>query len=149
MSSTISSIPSVSTTSSATATCTTAVPGKYGYIPPEACNALYSYYPSFGAAIFLAFLFGTVTGLHIFQAAKYKKVSSWTPKFDPIADIAVDLLLGDHHGLHLGTSIFHLTSHIDPKPSEHQLLYILVPSCASSSSLYGFQGSLVPMLLES
>ena len=76
MSSTISSTSSVTTTSSASATCTTAVPGKYGHIPPEACNAIYSYYPSFGAAIVFALLFGGVTAFHIFQAAKFKKVIS-------------------------------------------------------------------------
>jgi hypothetical protein len=75
MSSTVSNVTSATTTSSATATCTTAVPGKYGYIPPEACNAIYLYDPSFGAAILFAFLFGTVTAGHIFLAAKFKKVS--------------------------------------------------------------------------
>lgn len=74
MSSTISSTTGVTNTSSASATCTTAVPGKHGYIPPEACNAIYMYYPSFGAAILFTGLFGLVTGFHIFQAAKFKKV---------------------------------------------------------------------------
>jgi hypothetical protein len=74
MSSTISSTTSVTSTSSASATCTTAAPGKYGHVPPDACNALYPYYPSFGAALVFAGLFCGVTAFHIFQAAKFKKV---------------------------------------------------------------------------
>ncbi|CZR52838.1 related to phospholipid-translocating ATPase [Phialocephala subalpina] len=77
MSSTISSTAS-STTSSSIATCTTATPGKYGYVDPSACNALYEYHPSFFAAILFSGLYGAVTILHIFQAAKFHKVNMVT-----------------------------------------------------------------------
>ncbi|KAI1070073.1 hypothetical protein LB507_008138 [Fusarium sp. FIESC RH6] len=43
------------TTASAIATCTTAIPGKYGRVPVDACNANYFFDPSFGAN--LAFCF--------------------------------------------------------------------------------------------
>ncbi|KUJ13210.1 RTA1-domain-containing protein [Mollisia scopiformis] len=76
MTSTISSTAST-TVASATATCTTAVPDKNGYVDPSACNALYEYYPSFGAAVLFSFLFSTVTALHIFQAAKFHKKFCW------------------------------------------------------------------------
>lgn len=59
----------------ATSTChPTVLPDKNGYVPPDQCNALYSYYPSFGAAILFSVLFGIVTVAHIIQAFFYKKV---------------------------------------------------------------------------
>jgi hypothetical protein len=73
MSSTISSIPS-STTGRATTSCTSAVPGKYGYVPPNACNSYYNYNPQFSAAVAVAVLFGILSLAHITPAAIYKKV---------------------------------------------------------------------------
>ena len=61
--------------SGATASCVSAVPGKYGYVPPTACNALYGYNPSFAAAIAFAVIFGIVTGAHLIQAVSYRRVS--------------------------------------------------------------------------
>ena len=49
-------------------------PDKNGSVPPTECNALYRFYPSFGAAILFLVLFGVVTVTHIAQAAIYKKV---------------------------------------------------------------------------
>ena len=68
---------STTTSSSSTASCTTAVPGKYGYIPPDACNSNYFYYPSFGAGIAFAVLFGLVFVAHITQAVRFKKNYCW------------------------------------------------------------------------
>jgi hypothetical protein len=59
---------------SATETCTHPKPGKNGYLPPEACDAILLYVPSFGAAIFFTILFGLTTLCHIIQAFIYKKV---------------------------------------------------------------------------
>ncbi|TVY31867.1 hypothetical protein LSUB1_G008679 [Lachnellula subtilissima] len=76
MSSTILSATGSSTsTASASATCTSAVPGKYGHVDPSACNAIYSYSPSFAAAILFSGLLLAALIMHIFQAAKFKKVS--------------------------------------------------------------------------
>lgn len=62
MSSTIASSTGTATsTASATATCTSAVPDKNGYTPPDACGAIYPYYPSFAAAILFSILFGAAT----------------------------------------------------------------------------------------
>ena len=53
----------------------TIAPDKNGFVPPSECNALYRFYPSFGAAILFSILFGIVTVTHISQAAAYKKVN--------------------------------------------------------------------------
>ena len=50
-------------------------PDENGYLPPGTCGALWSYYPSFGAAAGFAALFAILTAVHIWQAIKYKKVS--------------------------------------------------------------------------
>jgi hypothetical protein len=49
-------------------------PDENGYLPPGTCNAHWNYYPSFAAALAFALLFATLTGVHIWQAARYKKV---------------------------------------------------------------------------
>jgi hypothetical protein len=77
MSSTTSSPPS-STTDQLIASCTTAVPGKYGYVPPDACNSYYNYNPQYPAAVAVAVLFGILLLAHVTQAAIYKKVFTWT-----------------------------------------------------------------------
>jgi hypothetical protein len=59
---------------SPTETCTHPKPGKNGYLPPEACDAILLYVPSFGAAIFFTVLFGLTTLCHTVQAFIYKKV---------------------------------------------------------------------------
>jgi hypothetical protein len=65
------------TSSSPTASCTTAVPGKNGYVPPEACNAQWSYDPSFVAAVVFATLFGLLTLAHLGLAILHRKGFSW------------------------------------------------------------------------
>lgn len=52
----------------------TITPDKNGYLPPGTCNALWDYYPSFGAAVVFAALFGILTVIQIRQAILYKKV---------------------------------------------------------------------------
>lgn len=49
-------------------------PDKNGYLPPGTCNAIWNYYPSFAAALVFAGLFAIMTAVHIWQAARYKKV---------------------------------------------------------------------------
>lgn len=51
-------------------------PDENGYLPPGTCNANWNYYPSFSAAAAFAVLFAVVTGMHVWQAARYKKVRS-------------------------------------------------------------------------
>ena len=50
-------------------------PDKNGYVPPGSCGAYFAYYPSFAAAIVTTIIFGILTGIHIFLAAKWKAVS--------------------------------------------------------------------------
>lgn len=59
---------------SPTETCTHPKPGKNGYLPPEACDAILLYVPSLGAAIFFTILFGLTTLCHAVQAFMFKKV---------------------------------------------------------------------------
>ncbi|TVY14480.1 Protein RTA1 [Lachnellula arida] len=78
MSSTILSATGSSTgTASASATCTSAIPDKNGHVDPSACNAIYEYYPSFGAAILFSGLLLAAVIMHISQAAKFKKNFCW------------------------------------------------------------------------
>jgi hypothetical protein len=79
-----STIPTTTTTpppsaasSSTTSTCTTAVPQKYGYVPPDACNSNYNFYPNFDAAVALTALFGVLLVGHVTQAFIYRKRYCW------------------------------------------------------------------------
>lgn len=54
--------------------CTTPKPGKNGYLPPEACDVILYYAPSFGAAVFFCVLYGLLMIAHIAQGLVYKKV---------------------------------------------------------------------------
>lgn len=49
-------------------------PDANGYVPPGECGAIWNYYPSFAAAMVFAVLFGALTAIHIWQAARHKKV---------------------------------------------------------------------------
>ncbi|KAJ5337569.1 hypothetical protein N7452_004297 [Penicillium brevicompactum] len=66
-----------SVTSSTSTACITISPGKHGYLPPESCDVILYYVPSFGAAILFCVLYGLVAMLHIFQAIIYKKRYAW------------------------------------------------------------------------
>ncbi|KAJ6106570.1 hypothetical protein N7512_010087 [Penicillium capsulatum] len=66
-----------STSATSTPTCLDIEPGKNGYLPPEACDVILFYAPSFGAAILFCVLFGLTTMAHLFQAVQYKKRFCW------------------------------------------------------------------------
>jgi hypothetical protein len=65
--------------SSSTATCTTAVPDKYGYVPPDSCNANYGFYPQWEDNTAFAVVFGLSTVAHLAQAVILKKVTHAEP----------------------------------------------------------------------
>ncbi|KAH6895722.1 RTA1 like protein-domain-containing protein [Thelonectria olida] len=65
------------TTSSASVSCTSAVPDKYGHVPIDACDAYYNFYPSFDGNLAFAVLFGITTIIHLVQAIVYKKKYCW------------------------------------------------------------------------
>jgi hypothetical protein len=70
--------PSVTTTTTtSTPSCITAVPGPHGYVPPEACNAQWSYEPSYSAAIAFSVLFCTLTLAHTVLAFTFRKRFCW------------------------------------------------------------------------
>lgn len=71
--------PTSSATTSPTTTCISGLtPDKNGYVPPEACNANFAYYPSFAAAIIFSVIFGLALTLHLIQGITYRKVSETT-----------------------------------------------------------------------
>ncbi|KAH6881032.1 RTA1 like protein-domain-containing protein [Thelonectria olida] len=77
---TISLGPEVASTSSPImASCTTAVPGAYGYVPfdPNTCNSNYHFYPSFTGNLAFATVFGLSTIAHLIEAIVFKKKFCW------------------------------------------------------------------------
>lgn len=54
-----------------------ATPGVDGYVPAEACNALWVYFPSFATAVAFSILFGILTILHLGQAIRYHNGFCW------------------------------------------------------------------------
>ncbi|KAF5980302.1 phospholipid-translocating ATPase [Fusarium bulbicola] len=66
-----------STVSSATSSCTTAVPDKYGYVPPDSCNANYGFYPNWKDNTAFAVAFGLSTVAHVAQAIILKQKFCW------------------------------------------------------------------------
>jgi hypothetical protein len=54
-----------------------ATPATHGYVPAEACNALWQYSPSFAAAIIFSVLFGALTIAHLAQALVYRNGFCW------------------------------------------------------------------------
>ncbi|KAK9318815.1 RTA1 like protein-domain-containing protein [Lipomyces orientalis] len=67
----------ISESASAVATCTNPKPGKNGYLPPDACDVILLYVPSFGAAILFPVLFGLTLICHGVQGFMYKKKYTW------------------------------------------------------------------------
>ncbi|KAI3573800.1 hypothetical protein IWW34DRAFT_823748 [Fusarium oxysporum f. sp. albedinis] len=69
----------LTTTSTVTASCTTAVPGAYGYVPfdPSTCNFNYHFYPSFTGNLAFATIFGLSTLVHLIEAIAFKKKFCW------------------------------------------------------------------------
>ncbi|OQO15346.1 hypothetical protein B0A48_00729 [Cryoendolithus antarcticus] len=54
-----------------------ATPGLNGYVPADACNALWNYSPNFAAAVAFSVLFGMVTIAHLAQAIVYRNGFCW------------------------------------------------------------------------
>ncbi|KAF8817168.1 hypothetical protein BYT27DRAFT_7237618 [Phlegmacium glaucopus] len=77
MSSSVSGTSTATASSTAAPRCVTAIPGKNGNVPPDACNALYFYNPSFTAAIIFSVVFGILLGVHILQSILYRKKFCW------------------------------------------------------------------------
>lgn len=77
MSTHTSTSPTSTTSSAPTVSCTTAVPGKHGYVPPDACNANWAYDPSFSTAVAFTTLFSLLTLSHIGLAFYHRKGFSW------------------------------------------------------------------------
>lgn len=55
-------------------TCTTAVPGKHGAVPPTACNSNYLFEPSFSTNLVFCILFSVALIIHVFQMVHFRKV---------------------------------------------------------------------------
>lgn len=61
-------------TTAAIPSCTSAIPDHYGYVPPDACNANYGFYPSWEWNLVFAVVFGLTTLGHTVQMFVYQKV---------------------------------------------------------------------------
>ncbi|KAF2853168.1 hypothetical protein T440DRAFT_379443, partial [Plenodomus tracheiphilus IPT5] len=59
--------------------CTTAIPGKHGYVPIDigACNAYWAYNPSLASALAFSTLFGLLTLTHLILAILHRKPFCW------------------------------------------------------------------------
>jgi len=68
-----------SPTESAQPTCTTAIPDQNGWVPSDACNANYGFYPSFEWNLVFAIAFGLTTVAHLVQMFVYRKVCQPPP----------------------------------------------------------------------
>ncbi|KAH7467679.1 Hsp70/Hsp90 co-chaperone CNS1 [Fusarium oxysporum f. sp. albedinis] len=69
--------PASSIVASATPSCTTAAPDKYGYVPPDSCNANYGFYPNWEYNTAFAVAFGLSTVAHLAQAIILKQKFCW------------------------------------------------------------------------
>ncbi|KAJ9414329.1 hypothetical protein QL093DRAFT_2106797 [Fusarium oxysporum] len=69
--------PASSIVASATPSCTTAAPDKYGYVPPDSCNANYGFYPNWEDNTAFAVAFGLSTVAHLAQAIILKQKFCW------------------------------------------------------------------------
>jgi hypothetical protein len=110
------------TTNSTDPECTTAVPGKYGRVDDySACNAYYTYNPSFEAAILFTVLFGILTIAHVFQAFWYKKRFTWVVIIGVLFELTsfVCRVLGSRDQQNEGLA------------TASQLLFLLAPLCKS------------------
>jgi len=108
--------------SSSTPECTTAVPGKYGRVDDYlACNAYYTYDPSFAAAILFTVLFGILTISHTTQAFWYKKKFTWVVITGVLFELTsfVCRTLGSRDQQNVGLA------------TASQLLFLLAPLCES------------------
>ncbi|KAJ6447143.1 RTA1 domain-containingprotein [Purpureocillium lavendulum] len=69
--------PTRTSTATSTETCISAVPDRYGHVPPGSCDSYYEFYPSFGGNLAFAVLFGLSTLVHLAQAIAFKKRFCW------------------------------------------------------------------------
>ena len=58
--------------------CTSAVPGKHGNVPVDACNSYYMYEPSLGATVAFTVLFAIVMIVQVGEAVTFRKKFCWT-----------------------------------------------------------------------
>ncbi|KAG7123811.1 lipid transporter atnI like protein [Verticillium longisporum] len=65
------------TSAAAEPSCTTAVPGKHGKVPYDACNSNSNFEPDFAVNCAFAVLFGLTLGAHLVQAVTWKKRFCW------------------------------------------------------------------------
>ncbi|KAJ4154089.1 hypothetical protein LMH87_010552 [Akanthomyces muscarius] len=109
--------PTPTTSSTASPSCTTAVPGKYGHVPFDACNSNYNDNPSFEANLAFAALFGASFVAHIVQAIHYKKRFCWVVIMGAAWETAAFSLraIGAHHQQELQYALW------------GQLLFLLAP----------------------
>ncbi|PWY89669.1 RTA1 domain protein [Aspergillus sclerotioniger CBS 115572] len=77
MSATTTVVATTGAIASSTQTCTNPKPGKNGYLPPEACDAILLYVPSLAAAVLFCILYGLTLICHGVQAFLYKKRYAW------------------------------------------------------------------------
>lgn len=75
--------------STAAASCTTAVPDANGYVPPDACNANYGFYPRWEDNAAFAIAFGLTTCAHLAQAIALRKVRK---QYSPTAIFLLTIL---------------------------------------------------------
>jgi hypothetical protein len=99
------------------------VPGKYGYVPPSACNANYAFSPSLSAAIAFSVLFAIVSVVQVAQAFLYKKRFCWVIIMACLWELGsfVTRALGSHNQQSSALALV------------NQLLLLLAPLCESSS----------------
>ncbi|EPE06977.1 rta1 domain protein [Ophiostoma piceae UAMH 11346] len=104
MSTTTSTPTTTSSPTSTSASCVTMTPGKYGYVPPEACNGYYNFYPQFAPAVATATIFGLFTVAHIALAVLYKKRYAWVLIMGSLWETIAFILhsLGSHNQQNLG-----------------------------------------------
>ncbi|GKT45369.1 putative lipoate-protein ligase A [Colletotrichum spaethianum] len=121
---TLSSNPTPTTGSIASATssesrpsCMTAVPGKYGSVPIDACNSYYFFDPSFEGNMAFAVIFGLSLVAHVVQAIVHKKRFCWVVCVGASWEITAFILrtLGSRNQQQIGYQI------------GGQLLFLLAP----------------------
>ncbi|KAH7396713.1 RTA1 like protein-domain-containing protein, partial [Phaeosphaeria sp. MPI-PUGE-AT-0046c] len=74
-------------------------PDSHGYVPVSACNAQWSYSPSFPAALALSTLFGLLTLAHLILAILFRKRFCWVIVMASTWETAAFVLraIGSHH----------------------------------------------------
>lgn len=94
----------------------TITPDANGYVPPGTCGAIWDYYPNFPAALIFACIFGILTMVHLWQAIANRKVrlvkAFFAPNFADSNGLSrAEILLGHHHGEHLGNHRLYFSRH--------------------------------------